>query len=110
MKSAAESPAATRPVFASTRWCRLHDWRDSETHEAQRCLEFAADHGPRCQQGLFLFFIWLAEEGMTVIESVKQLSQLEDVFGEVCGLGCSDALVDDVRGLRGGEPESPEFV
>jgi hypothetical protein len=107
---AGQSPAAARPVFVSTRWCRLHDWRDTDTHDAQRGNEFAADYGHRCQQELFSVFVWLAEDGMAVIESVKELSQLEDVFGEVCGLGCSDALVDDVRGLRGGEPESPEFV
>src|ERR1700733_13283738 len=93
-----------------TRWCRLHDWRDSDTHDAQRGDEFAADYRHRCQQELFSFFVWLAEDGMTVIESVKQLSQLEDGFGEGGGLGCRDALVDEVRGVRGGEPESAVFV
>jgi hypothetical protein len=82
----------------------LHDGRDRDAHDRQRGDEFAADYRHGRQQELFSFFVGLAEDGMAVVESVEELCQLEDVFGKICGLGGGDAFVDDVRGLRGGEP------
>src|SRR5579863_4578454 len=88
----------------------LHDGWDGDAHDRECGDQFAADYGDGGQQESFSFFIWLREDGMAVIEGVEELGQLEDVFGEICGFGGGDALIDDVRGLGGGEPEGPEFV
>ena len=45
-----------------------------------------------------------------MIESVEELRQLEGVLGEVGRLGGGDALVNDIRSFRGGQPEFPDFV
>src|SRR6185312_11025619 len=47
---------------------------------------------------------------MAMVERIEHLGQLEDMLGEISWLGCSDALVNDIRRLRRGEPELPEFV
>jgi hypothetical protein len=80
----------------------LHDGRDCDAHDRECGDEFAADYGDGGQQELFSFFVRLSEDGMAMVEGVEELRQLEDVFGEVGGLGGGDGLVDDVRGMGGG--------
>ena len=74
----------------------LHDRRDGDAHDCQRANQFAADHGDCGQQELLSLFIGLAQDGMTVIERVEKLRQLEGVLGKIGGFGGGDALVDDV--------------
>ena len=77
---------------------------------ASAANQFAADHRDRGQQELLPLLVRFAEDGIPVVESVEELRELENMFGQIRGLGRGDALVDHVGGLGGRQPELPDFV
>ena len=59
---------------------------------------------------MFPLLVGFAEDGMTMVEGVEKLRQLEDVLGQIGRLSRGNALVDHVGSLGGREPEFPDLV
>src|SRR5262245_52116655 len=94
-------------VFTKT---ALHYRRNDNSHRGQDSYQFAANYGGGGQQKRFAGLIVFAEDRMMVVEGIEKLRQLESMLCQVRRLGGGDALINDLRGLGGGQPEFPDFV
>src|ERR1700745_1480622 len=102
----ASTSRATRAPTAGT----LHDWRNGDAHDRQAPNQFTTHHGDGGKQKLFPLLLRLAQDGMAVVEGVKKLGELENMFRQVRWLRGGNTLVDHVGRLGRRAPQFPEFV
>src|SRR5579885_70986 len=92
----AESIYALRPAERCYRLERiLHDRRNSNSQNPKGPYQLTPDDRNGQKKKLLSLFVLLAQDGVTVIEGVEELSELKHMLCQIRWLGRRDALFDD---------------
>jgi hypothetical protein len=73
-----------------------HDRWHRDTKHSQRANQLTPDHGYSGEKEVPPSLVGFIQDTMTVVERMKQLGQLERMFGEIRWFGSGDALIHDV--------------
>ena len=86
----------------------LHCLGAFDAKKGERADELAEGDSGSSQQERFPRRIFFCEDVMPMVEVGELLRELEGVLGEIGGLRCADALLQNLRKTPGAQPEGPD--